>query len=361
MSAADEIKFDENGTWIPQEHLDGLKQVAEDFRGWRTGHFPRMDAPEWAGGEFRRDGAETFFTARSLEYVRKVAFEVKYQALKADTFIPWGITPIDPGAEFYTIDILDVVGKAQVTRDLAGDVPEVDIKRTSATQSMASIRLAYSYTFQDARAALMAGKPLVTTKATKCRWLMQRDLDSIALIGDPLVGTGKGLFNSSGTDSYTVPATGSGNSTLFDNKTPDQVVIDMQAPAGQVYANTKENEIVTDIIVPTTVWNLLNQRRVGDGTSMSLLAYVKANAMQPGSGRPFSIDSSPYLETLGSGSTRRMVSYKKDPENMEMLISVAFEQFAPQNRGARVVTDCHMRTGGFGLTIPKSVIYSDNV
>jgi len=336
---------------FPDARFDEMRDHARSFdRASR----PSSDARWRFDMTSQFDGAETVFTARQLEYIRQGVNEIKYPALKAMGLIPWN-TSLPSAIEFYTVNVMDQVGEVKVTRDMSGDAPRVELKTTSVSMPIFPLRLAYAYNIDEARAAMLAGMPLLPKKAAKTREQMERKLDDIAFLGDSTMNC-KGLLNSTGTDTYTVPTTGAGASTKWDDKSPTAILVDLFGPADQVVKNTNEVEIPTDMLLPVSSRNLISRVRVGDGTSSTVLQYFLENSKFVKS-----VDATFKLESNSGWTGKRMVVYKKDPDNLEMIVPQPFEQFQPEARGLEVVTQCRIRTGGIALYLPKSVIYGDNI
>lgn len=340
----------DNDVTFPQARLDEMRSAAREFRN------DALPATEWRfdqqSGHF--DSAESAFTARQLEYMRPGLFEVKYPALTAESAMPWN-TSIDPGAEQYTITIIDQVGVVRVSKDLAGAIPRVEVKTSQKSLGFFSLTLSYAYTVQDARAAMMARMPLIPTKAMATRGQMARKLDDIAFLGDTDSGL-LGLLSQTGLEDYTVPATGAAGSKTWESKDPDAVLLDLNAPASQIVTSSKGILVPNAMLLPNSSREYINGRRIGDGTSSSILAYFLGN-----NSHIRQVDATYKSETAGSGNTKRGLVYTKDPTCLEFLVSQPFEQFAPQAILAEVVTVCHMRTGGLAMYQPKSAGYMDGI
>lgn len=335
---------------FPEARLDEMTKSARDFRDKELRNHTYTDALD-----LRTDTSTTAYVARQLEYLRPGLFEVQYQGLKGKRWVPVNSTmPI--GAEQYTITIMDRVGQVKHVKDFSKDLSRVELKTSQASMSVYSMGISYAWNINEIRAAMYAGLPLQTKKAMFARDLMARKFDDILLTGDSVTGA-KGLFNLTGTDTYTVPADGAGASKTFDNKAPDKILRDLNTPFSQVMLNSLEIHNPNTMILPLSSREYIAGLRVGDGTSETVLSYwLRTNPYGVGS-----VDYSTKLETAGSGSTKRMVVYEKSPNVLEMIAPVEFEQFAPETFQTEVQTVCQMRIGGVALYLPKAVIYADGI
>lgn len=291
------------------------------------------------------------FFNRQLEYIRPKIFETQFAELKMRQFVPVN-NEVPNGAEEHTYRVFTEVGQAQVIASYASDAPRVDVFGTETTSKFRSIASAYGWNFQEIRAAMMAGTNLDVRKARACRNAIERKLDAAGLIGDTSLNV-TGLFNQSGTVTYTIPV-GALNSKLWSTKTSEEILDDMRQLVRKIVVDSLEIEIPDTLLLPVDSYDLIANKKVGDGENRTILQvflgtqqYVRSCA------------SSNYLATAGSGSTRRMVVYKRSPDKLEHLISQEFEQFAPQLKGMETVTICHARTGGVVVYNPKSIGYAD--
>lgn len=335
---------------FPQVHLDKMIEAARTFDALRPGsHQWRFD------GVSNFDAAESVFTARQLEYMRPGIYMVEFPELKAKRLIPFN-TSIPTGAETYLAQRMEQVGKPKVSRDYGTDTPMVNVKTTEVSMGFFAMRLGYTYSLQEARNAIYARRPLNQAKAIAVKEEMERELDSIAFLGNEEMAV-KGLLNQSGTLTYATPATGAGGAKTFDSKDSDAVLLDLNSATYKVVTDSKEIEIPNTMLLPVTTYTLISSRRIGDGTSSTILRYYIDN--QP---HIKTVESTYKLESHATDWTgKRGVVYRRDPNRLEMVVPQPFEQLPPIAKGFVVETLCHMRTGGLNVMRPKSILYFDEI
>lgn len=302
------------------------------------------------------DAAESAFFSRQLEHIRPGLLEVLYPELKAKSFVPVN-SAVAPGAEEYTYRFFNKVGKAELISDYSVRSPRADILGTEASSKLRSMGSSYGYSFQEARAAQMAGLDLSNRKAMAARTAIEQKMDDVLLLGD---GTEPylymtGLFKQSGTATYSTP-NGAYGDTEWEGKTPDEIITDLHGIPNGIVASSLEVYRPNTLILPLTSYNLIATRRMGDGSNTTILEFFKGTSQYV-----TSVLSSTKLETAGSGSSKRMVCYERAPDKLEAIIPVTFEQFTPQFDGMEVVTQCHARTGGVVVYHPKALSYADNI
>jgi len=339
---------------LPDEYRERMRLAAVNFDRDDL----RMDSVQWdfyrGGGVTHWDSAESIFVARQLEALRPGVYAKRYPTLKASTLIPYNFS-VDSGAELYTVQGSDVAGTVAITKVPSNNIPMVNMKIFEQSMGFFSMMLGYQYNFQEVRNAIFARRPLSASLAMACREIMERKLDDIAFLGEATTGV-KGLLTLSGTDTYTTPATGAGGLTTWESKDSDAILLDLNAPIDQVIVNTNEVEIPDTMVLPTSRKRLISTKRVGDGTSSTVLAYFLANQEFVNA-----IDTTYKSESNSNWTGKRGVVYRKDEDRLEMVVPQPFEQRQPTVDGVNITTICHMRTGGIALKIPKSVIYLDNL
>jgi hypothetical protein len=306
-----------------------------------------------AGGEFRQDGAEAYYVARQLEHIRQGVIDADFPPLKAAGIVPFDTSP-DDGAENYTVTYANRAGRARISKDMRGIIPSVDLDVGQKTFPIFSILLSYGYTLQEVRAAMRERKPLQADRAMRCRQQIAMEVDEIALLGYTDAGL-KGLFNLAGTDTYATPA-GASASKAWSSKTPTEILADWNGSVSQVVVTTLEIEVPDTSVLPTSVFEDVTTRRVGDGTSDVIATYFKRN-------NPHieMVESSHKLESNTGWTGKRMVNFKKDPLKVAMILPIPFEQLSPKVEPTETTIVCHARTAGVVAHRPKSIIYVDEI
>jgi len=295
------------------------------------------------------DAAENNYFARQLEAIRAGVLQVQYGPLKAAALVPMK-TDVDPGAEVYTYRVEDEVGIAKLVADMAEDGPTVDVNGTEATSKIRSAKDKYIYTIQDVRNSRLAGRDLPMSKARAARNAIARLIDNVMLLGDgtPAYLGLRGLFQLASTNTYAL-ATGAGGSTTWALKTADEILADMHGACDEITVDTKEVFDATDLVIPLAEYQRVSRMRIGPDTAETVLSHFLKTRADMGK---------PVRVTATAKQSTKLVAYCKDPDVLEGILPIAFEQFAPQYAGAKITTDCHGRTGGVVVYHPLAVCYS---
>lgn len=306
----------------------------------------------------RQDANETMFLARQLEEIRARTYDIKRAPLDGMRFVPLD-TSVSPGAETVTYRQYEALGFAKLISDYAKDWPTSNAVAREFTSKVKSIGSSYEYSFQEMRAAQFSGVPLAQAKANAARVAIEQKHDDLIQTGDSAQGL-LGFLNQSNTTTFSVPNGASGTAT-WASKTPDEIVADMHDIVnGIATANKGRADMVPNaLLLPLAQYALVASRRMGDGSNVTILQHFLESNPYFSGGRG-TVDAWHILSTAGSGGTR-MVAYRRDPECLQYIAPVVFEQFAPQVEGAVTKTLCHGRSGGVVVYYPTTISYGDGI
>lgn len=298
------------------------------------------------------DAAENVFFKRQLEEIAAESFDPKYAKLIGRMMLP--TKSLSAGAETYTYRSFDKRAKAAPMVDMGDDLPLVNAVGTEYTFALRSFGLAFHYTRDEIQAAAKGGFALERERASACRDGLAQYLDDVCLSGDSTFGL-KGLTNLSSTNTYSVPADGTGSSKAFADKTPAQILRDMNALVSTVKVATKDIESPTRIVLPIAAYEHISATARSDNSDVSILNYFKMN--RPG----VEVMSWEKLSTAGSGGVSRAVAYDPKASNLHLLMAIEYEQLAPQERNFNYIVNARLKTGGVVSPYPKSILYADGV
>ncbi len=303
------------------------------------------------------DARENMYFSRQLEHIRAKIAEFEFPDLKALKWVPMS-EPVGAGKTEYTVRDEEMVGDVKLAATMTSRQGSVNVKDGETTSKIRSLQNHYKYSIQDIREAMSEGRDLSTRLAKAAKLAIAQKMDNILLLGD---GTAAfmglfGLFKLSNTNTYTVPADGTGASALWTAKTPDLILRDMNGMVFKIVTDSLEVEIPDTMLLPLSAYNHIATTPRSSTSDTTILEYfLRTN---PHIKR---IDTSTKLENAGSGNVARAVVYKKDPDKVEAVVPVPFEQFAPQTEGVMTITECHARVGGVVPIKVKSILYADGI
>lgn len=299
----------------------------------------------------RFDADATHHLARQLEHVRSQTYDIKFPELKFRQLIPVD-SSVSPAANTVTYRQWEMFGAAAIVSNYADDSPRVDLLVEEFSGTVRSLADSYGYSIQDLRAASASGISLPAEKANTARRGMEQTMDQLSAFGDAAYNL-PGFLNFANVPIVAVP---NGNWPAL-LATPGLILEDLNH-------------------VPTQIRVLTNTVHSGDTTILDTASFdlVATTPLDPANGSNITVASAfimnnPYikdldqwyrLDTAGPASTPRMMNYERRPENVQVVIPLEFEQFAPQERNLEFVINCHARHGGVEWRYPLSAAYTDN-
>jgi hypothetical protein len=301
----------------------------------------------------RLDRAESVFFARETEYVKTRTYDAKPSELKGLRLVPMA-TDLPIGIEQITYRRYFEGGEAKVIADYAKDFPRVDVYAEEYTSKVVDIGDSFGWSIKEIRASMRNGKRLDQRRALNARRTIERKLNRITLLTDPVWGT-YGLLDYPGTTEATLPADGRSGSKSWSTKTVDQILRDLSMMLDAVNVPTNGIEEADTVLMPLSTRNLLVDTRLGDNT-ISLMKYIQDNFPQIKR-----IEWLNELRGLGAGGTNRIMVGKFDNEHLENQLVSDFEQLETEHEGGEYKIPCIATTGGIIIYYPMAFAYADGV
>ncbi|NTS31276.1 DUF2184 domain-containing protein [Phyllobacterium sp. BT25] len=302
------------------------------------------------------------FLIRQASLIEPTVYAMQYQEIQYSSLIP-----VDYSApewiQSVTYFSMDSVGRAEWFNGNAHDVPKVELTRDKLETSVSMAAIGYGYNLEELGTAQLLGMNLNPEKASAARRIAEEKIDVVSFVGD----TGKGysgLVNNATVTATTAPADGTGSTTTFSTKTPDQILRDINGVLTGIFTGTLGAEIADTLLLPYSVLLDLSTRRIDAVNQTTILEWIERNNIYTRTRRqPLTISGLfGYLDAAGAGSTKRMVAYRRSPEVLKMHIPMSF-RFLPVWQTGPLKFDVPgiMRLGGVDVRRPKSVRYLDGI
>lgn len=307
------------------------------------------------GQQFNMDAAESMFFARQLEEIRARTYDTKLVELKARMLIPVD-NSVSPGKDVVTYRQFTGSGVAKIIASYADDLPRADAFGKEFHVPLKSLGASYGYNIQEIRAAQEVGMPLEQRRANNARRAIEELIDKLAQTGDADTGL-VGLLNQSAALTQAVPAGASGF-TQWTNKTPSEIVQDMNSAVNNVINTTHEVEHPDTMLLPVAQYSDISSRpwNPNNSSNVTVLEFFLKNS-------PWISEVEPWYALAGAGAAGadRGVVYKRDPDHLMLVISQEFEQFPPQPKNLEFLVPCHARCGGVQAPYPLAIDYFDGI
>jgi hypothetical protein len=265
------------------------------------------------------------------------------------------------GAESITYQQFDQLGIAKIIANYADDLPRADIKGKEFTSPIRSLGASYGYAIQEIRAAQFAGRNLEQRKANAARRAVEQKINNIGWFGDANSNL-LGLINHPNITRVAAPNNLAATSTLWVNKSPDEILKDLNSLANGIVDLTNGVEMPNTIMMPIDQYTLIHSTARSANSDTTIAQYFLMN-------NPFinRIEWVNELKAAGVGvspivaGADIMIAYDNSPDKLTLEIPQPFEQFPAQERGLEFVIPVHARIGGVIVYYPLSIAVMEGI
>lgn len=223
----------------------------------------------------RLTDSDGLFFQRQLETIEAQTYDVLYPDLEARECFKTN-TLGGAGTQTLTYRSYDRVGKAQVINARATDLPKSDISGKEFSITVKSVGVAYDYDIDEIASAQMAGMPLEARKAMAARRGYEEYINSVIWYGDETANL-NGFYSAANQVRRQAVAAGVSTNTSWDDKTPDEIIADLNNACSQMYAGTKKIHRPTELWLPVAKWNYIRSTPRSAVSDTTILAYFLAN------------------------------------------------------------------------------------
>ena len=302
------------------------------------------------------DANQTAFFSRELEYIKARTYDVEYPELKAMQLIPVS-SEAGPGAESITYQQFDQMGLAQIIANYAQDLPRADIKGKEFTTPVRSLGTSYGYSLQEIRAAQFAGRNLEQRKANAARRAVEQKMNKIAWFGNEDYGL-QGFITNPNVTRAAVEDDGTGSTTQWENKTPDQILRDMNDLVNGIIDLTNGVEMPNTLLMPIKQWTQISTTARSSTSDTTILEFFLRNSP--------AITSVEWVNELKGASQLTpgqdiMIAYDRNPDKLSFEVPQLFEQFPAQERGLEFVVPAHARVSSVLIYYPLSISIGEGI
>lgn len=180
--------------------------------------------------------------------------------------------------------------------------------------------------FVDMQRMQVTGKSLDALLTDGVRLAYDKHMDQNCYVGLTRYGT-QGLVNNSNVTAASV-ATGTGGSTNWSAKTPDEILKDVNDAITAVWSAAQYDlsAIPNHIIIPHEQFNYIVSQKVSQAADKSILEYLLDNNIAKRNGQQLVIAGCPWCKGAGTASADRMVVYVHHER------FIAMEELVPLSR-----------------------------
>lgn len=301
------------------------------------------------------DGA--FFFQRQLELIKARSYDVRYAELKARQLFPVS-NEGGPGITSITYRTYDMAGAAKIINAYADDLPRADVAGKETTIPVRSVGISYGYNLDEIQASQLTGAALDQRRANAARRSNEQVVNDVAFFGDAESGL-PGLFSNPNIPTGAVVNPGSG--TEWVNKTPDEILFDVNDLFADIFETTKMVEQGNTLLLPPNQWSYIMSTPRSANSDTTIAQYL--------------VQNSPYLNGLDDIipvnecaaannpllSTDAMVAYDRNPDKLQLEIPVELEMLPVQQKNLEFVVPGRSRLGGLNIYYPLSLAIATGV
>jgi hypothetical protein len=298
--------------------------------------------------QFDADGA--VFFQRQLEYIKSKSYDVKYADLKAREIFPVS-NEAGAGVASITYRTYDQVGDAKIINGYADDLPRADAAGKETTIQVYSVGSSYAYNIDEINASRLTGVALDQRRANASMRAVEQFINKTAFYGDSDYGL-PGFFSNANIPTGSVVDQGSG--TEWVNKSPDEILFDINEGASDIFDLTKMVERPNTLLLPPAQYSYIASTPRSANSDMTILAYSVANS-------PYltSMDQVKPLNECAAAnnpllSEDAMVWYTLDPDKLQLEIPLEMEYLAAQVQGLEFTVPGRARLAGLNVYYPLS-------
>lgn len=238
-------------------------------------------------------------------------------------------------------------------------IPGVSVSGEKLVKPLRPLAREISYTSLEIARSQRTGQPLDVQKIAAMNLGYQMNTDQMVYIGSTDVGA-TGMINNSGV-AVTPVANGIGGSPLWANKTPDEIVQDIDNLLDSTWLTAALAICPRKLLLPPTQFGLLASQKVSSAGNMSVLKYVKENCIANEiNGTPLDIQPVKWLTGAGVGGTDRMVAYTNDEERIRFPMVPVMRETA-YYQGIRFTAPYLWLFGEVEVVYPETLGYGDGI
>jgi hypothetical protein len=298
----------------------------------------------------RVDAGETAAYARQLEFLQAEAIEAKHPEFKGLSLVPVFGGAIPLGARSHTYRQIEGFGEAELLEAMAPeDFPTADVRGEEVSGLFRSVGAKYSVNIEELQAAAMMSTNVESEKAKIARKVMESKLDKLVWLGG---GPFEGLTDDDMSEDDTTAA---GTPDWEQAATADELTAienTFRATINAQFVATKGLFPALDFVLSTKAWLKMGLwipgTTAGGGKTIGDFLLSSVPGVR-------SISHCSRLDGVGAGGKDRLIAFPRDPEVMDVILPLRFEQFAPQLAGMQFTTYCRAKYGGIRQKHPLAV------
>lgn len=238
-------------------------------------------------------------------------------------------------------------------------IPGVSVNGQKVVLPLRLLAREISYTSVELERSQLTGQPIDVQKLDAMNILYQMNTDQMVYIGSSDVGA-TGLINDPNvTATAVVP--GISGSTLFVNKTPDEILADVNSALAASWLAAAYAICPGKLILPPNQFSYIASQKVSSAGNVSILKFLKENsiALQI-NGMELDIQPVKWLAGAGTMGEDRMVVYTNDESRVRFPM-VPVRRETAYYQGIRFTAPYLWAFGQMEVVYPETILYADGI
>jgi hypothetical protein len=245
-------------------------------------------------------------------------------------------------------------------------IPGVAVDISKTVQPLYIWAQELKYSIPELESAIRVNRPIDQQKLDALNLKHQMDIDQLVYVGDSAVGI-TGLFNHPDVAATTAAATGTGSTTTWSTKTPENILADVNTLLFNTWAASGYAVIPDRILLPPAQYGKLVSTVVSTAGNISVLKFLEDNNLAAQRGLTLTILPAKWAIGMGVGGTPqtlgtvdRMLAYSKDPMRVRYPMT-PLNKTPIQYTGIYHITTYFCRLGMLEMVYPETMAFLDGV
>jgi hypothetical protein len=238
-------------------------------------------------------------------------------------------------------------------------IPGVSVNGQKVVLPLRPLAREVSYTSIELARSQNTQQPIDVQKLNALNTLYQMNTDQMVYIGSSDVGA-TGLINNSSVTASVV-ADGISGSTLWTQKTPDEILNDVNTQIVNTWSAAGYAVCPGKLLLPPTNFGYIASQKVSSAGNVSILKFLKENCISLEiNGRELEISPVKWLTGAGSAGANRMVAYTNEEERVRFPM-VPIRRETSYYQGIRFAAPYLWAFGQIEFVYPETVSYADGI
>lgn len=238
-------------------------------------------------------------------------------------------------------------------------IPGVSVNGQKVVLPLRPLAREVSYTSIELARSQNTQQPIDVQKINALNTLYQMNTDQMVYIGSSDVGATGLVNNAAVTQSFV--ANGVSGSSLWVNKTPDEILQDVNAQIVATWAAAGYAVCPGKLLLPPAQFGYISSQKVSSAGNVSILKFLKENCISLEiNGTALEISPVKWLTGAGSGGDDRMVAYTNSEDRVRFPM-VPIRRETAYYQGIRFAAPYLWAFGQVEFVYPETVSYADGI